>query len=822
MVTECDGAGNGDDTGTAKSDPFNTIEIAKDGPEHMVTDGAGDGDDTGTAISDPVNTIDTAEVEAEPFQTVHPIDQPLLDSADPSTVFTAGRRGGHGAHTTKDCTSGFSNNGSSLRSMGPYPTPLEVQTGQQTGPAQNPSSSRVQHDPAMEPEPARYVNFLFYEGYSVEILGGKHFKTRDGEFVEMKSGTQYKILVKNSHTYGCHLDISIDGFDVGGWALHGGEEISIERSAYEAKTFTFYRVKTAPKEAGIESGRAENGLVKCVFTPEAFLNIPVTISGSSQSLNVSMAPCATVGDLKHEMQSQLEIQNDPDQVLAQDDKLLSNAARLKRVLGTPGNLRLIDAEMTITVTVEASSSVPSPKTFPIKVHPGKAKVHDLMEQIERELNVPVSDQKLYFGRTLLSGAPRRCLPDELICSSRPAVAVTLPEYFHITVEEQNGDSHAIKIDKEKNLRAVLEEIPPCRNLQENTQVMFDFNEEQLCPFTDERTLNRLGICSGSKLELVIKILFIEVEACFSDGTPSVRVRCSPQDTFQDLVKKIRLKNKREKWRFTFAMDTRIFHPDQDKSPLQDYGITHGCTLNVTRHPATDDTIVPHETVHSSQLEGWLSDVPGKRKVQEKKSFFCILKEKLFKKPLGEHRRMETAGSCQVPPLRGAIPPGKGSCQVPPLRGAIPPGKKNKERIVNSLRKRSSRHLKVITRNLQVGSGRNVVEQKHGKLRELSLSSQGRTPPGAIFPGKAGFKEEEHSKANRVNVVESDPEWRSGGTTLQGHSTQRFITAEPIKVDPSRKVELVLRLVAREGEKGLKFPEGKCTPLSTLIPPAVQE
>lgn len=77
----------------------------------MVTDGAGDGDDTGTAISDPVNTIDTTEVEAEPFQTVHPIDQRLLDSADPSTVFTAGRRGGHGAHTTKGCTSGFSNNG---------------------------------------------------------------------------------------------------------------------------------------------------------------------------------------------------------------------------------------------------------------------------------------------------------------------------------------------------------------------------------------------------------------------------------------------------------------------------------------------------------------------------------------------------------------------------------------------------------------------------------------------------------------------------------------------------------------------------------------
>ena len=36
----------------------------------------------------------------------------------------------------------------------------------------------------------------------MEILGGKHYKTPDGEFVEMKSETQYKIHVKNSHAYG--------------------------------------------------------------------------------------------------------------------------------------------------------------------------------------------------------------------------------------------------------------------------------------------------------------------------------------------------------------------------------------------------------------------------------------------------------------------------------------------------------------------------------------------------------------------------------------------------------------------------------------------
>ena len=48
----------------------------------------------------------------------------------------------------------------------------------------------------------------------------------------------------------------------------------------------------------------------------------------------------------------------------------------------------------------------------------------------------------------------------------------------------------------------------------------------------------------------------------------------------------------------------------------------------------------------------------------------------------------------------------------------------------------------------------------------------------------------------VCVTEPDPAWRAGGTTLQGYSAQQFMTADPIKVDPSRKVELVLRLVAR--------------------------
>ena len=122
------------------------------------------------------------------------------------------------------------------------------------------------------------------------------------------------------------MDVSIDGYDVGGWVVDRGQEFTIERPAYEVKKFTFYRVKTAPEEAGIEPGRAENGIVKCVFTPEAFLNIPVIIPELPRPLNINMPPSASVGDLKREIQHKLNVAEDPDQVLcAAEDKVLLNS-----------------------------------------------------------------------------------------------------------------------------------------------------------------------------------------------------------------------------------------------------------------------------------------------------------------------------------------------------------------------------------------------------------------------------------------------------------------------------------------------------------------
>ena len=228
------------------------------------------------------------------------------------------------------------------------------------------------------------------------------------------------------------------------------------------------------------------------------------------------------------------------------------------------DLRLIDAEISITVTAEACSNCP----FPIKVHPGKVKVHYLMEQIEGKIQVPIRDQKLYHEGNLLSASPSSYLPDKLICSPRPAVNVIIPEYIHITVEDQSGHSHSVKVDKEKNLKAVIEEITLCCNLQENEEATFTFNGKHLCPSKDKGTLSSLGICSGSKLELTVRILYIEVKVFSSDNSSSASVKCDPQETFRDLVTKILKRRNRRKCRVTFVIDGREFDPNQDKGPLQ--------------------------------------------------------------------------------------------------------------------------------------------------------------------------------------------------------------------------------------------------------------
>ena len=99
------------------------------------------------------------------------------------------------------------------------------------------------------------------------------------------------------------------------------------------------------------------------------------------------------------------------------------------------SLILVDVEL--DVTVKASTN----KIFQVKIRPGEAKIIDLMEKIEAELEVPIKDQKLFHGQTRLSDNPRKDLPEKLICSLNHTVVVNVPDYIEITVENSaSGES----------------------------------------------------------------------------------------------------------------------------------------------------------------------------------------------------------------------------------------------------------------------------------------------------------------------------------------------------------------------------------------------
>ena len=67
--------------------------------------------------------------------------------------------------------------------------------------------------------------------------------------------------------------------------------------------------------------------MKCIFTPEAFLNVHVFIPESPQPLNINLPPSVLVCDLKREIQHRLNVAEDPDQVICapEDIKVLLNS-----------------------------------------------------------------------------------------------------------------------------------------------------------------------------------------------------------------------------------------------------------------------------------------------------------------------------------------------------------------------------------------------------------------------------------------------------------------------------------------------------------------
>ena len=231
---------------------------------------------------------------------------------------------------------------------------------------------------------------------------------------------------------------------------------------------------------------------------------------------------------------------------------------------SPQSLILIDVELNITV--EASTS----ETFQVKIRPGEAKIIDLMRKIEVELEVPIKDLKLFHGKTRLSDSPHKDLPEKLIYSLNRTVVVIVPDYIEITIENLScarGKSIKLKIDKEKHLSDLVQEIPSCRDMDDNQEVMFLVDGKELSPVQDTGTLTSLGICSGSRVKFEVRVVFIKV---FVAGVPQGRlpVQCNPLETFQDLLTHVQSRTYMTEIDATFSAKGRDFDPKKDLDTLQ--------------------------------------------------------------------------------------------------------------------------------------------------------------------------------------------------------------------------------------------------------------
>ena len=113
-------------------------------------------------------------------------------------------------------------------------------------------------------------NYLKMDGYYLQIKGGQHFnKEFVGEYVEVKSGGSYALVVKNLNLNRCRCTIKIDGHVVcPGSIINPRQSVTIERPYQRNGKFKFFAVEHTPPGSGVNKWRSDNGLVEVTFTPE--------------------------------------------------------------------------------------------------------------------------------------------------------------------------------------------------------------------------------------------------------------------------------------------------------------------------------------------------------------------------------------------------------------------------------------------------------------------------------------------------------------------------------------------------------------------------
>ena len=113
--------------------------------------------------------------------------------------------------------------------------------------------------------------FLEHSGYRLRIKGGKHMVSDKGDqYVCLRSGQSYKLVISNFNNERCRCRVEIDGHVVfPNLVIKEEDEISLDRPCHTASHFTSFAVKDAPPDSGIDERNAEdNGRIQVTFTPE--------------------------------------------------------------------------------------------------------------------------------------------------------------------------------------------------------------------------------------------------------------------------------------------------------------------------------------------------------------------------------------------------------------------------------------------------------------------------------------------------------------------------------------------------------------------------
>jgi hypothetical protein len=115
------------------------------------------------------------------------------------------------------------------------------------------------------------VNYVESSGYRLRVDGGEHLVNDNGDdYVLLRGGQSYKLVIKNSNSHRCICEIRIDGRVIfPGLVIEAEDEVTLDRPSNTDGQFKFFAVRDAPPNSGIDQRNTEeNGCIQVTFTPE--------------------------------------------------------------------------------------------------------------------------------------------------------------------------------------------------------------------------------------------------------------------------------------------------------------------------------------------------------------------------------------------------------------------------------------------------------------------------------------------------------------------------------------------------------------------------